>query len=150
MEGTTPIPPPIPGYAPLGDPDDPVQALIRFYRAFNRRDLSAMEQVWERSAEISLVSPIAGIVRGWPAARAGYARLFTGEDRIETEFFDYMIHELDDAFYAVGRERGTISIGGRSVEATGYATNVFRRGPDGSWKLVHHHVSMRDPQGPPK
>lgn len=143
MTNASSVPTPLPGAVPSGDPSDPIQALARFYRAFNDRDLAVMEQVWEHSAEVEVISPLVrGIARGWPTLHAGYARVFDGPDRIETEFYDYTIHAVGGLFYAVGRERGRMMLGGRTIPAEGRATNVFRRAPDGTWKLVHHHISL--------
>jgi ketosteroid isomerase-like protein len=146
MSETTPEQPAIPGQRPLGDPHEPVQALVRFYRAFNERDLRLMEESWDHSPDVVAMSPRVGMARGWSTLRAGYERMFHGEDRIETEFYDYTIHLAGDLFFALGRERGHMYSGGRALEVTGQATNIFRRGTDGSWKLIHHHVS---PNGPP-
>ncbi|MGI0071284.1 MAG: nuclear transport factor 2 family protein [Thermoplasmata archaeon] len=65
-----------------------MEALVRFYRAFNDRDLKLMEESWDHSPEVVAISPLGGVVRGWPAIRGGHERMFQGPDRIETEFFD--------------------------------------------------------------
>jgi ketosteroid isomerase-like protein len=140
--------PPIPGRGPLGDPREPVQALVRFYRAFNERDLGSMEAIWDHTPDIVAMSPLVGLVRGWPTLREGYERMFQGADRIETEFYDYSLHEAGEHFFALGRERGRMIAGGRTLEVTGQATNIFRRAGDGSWKLIHHHVSLSGPPVP--
>lgn len=141
-------PRPIPGEVPLGDPRDPVQALVRFYRAFNARDLRLMEQSWEHSEEISAISPLAGVARGWGSLWEGYQRILQSSDRLETEFYDYTMHSAGDLCYAVGRERGRL-ISSRGVQPlTGQATNILRRGKDGGWRMLHHHVSLAWPAPP--
>lgn len=137
---------PVPGREALTDLRDPIQALVQFYRAFNNRDLDLMEKTWEHSSEVAGIGPLADIVRGWPAILRGYGLLFRGPVRITTEFYDYTIHRSDNIFYAIGRERGQSTAGGKTTEIEGRATNIFRRGEDGAWKLVHHHISVESPQ----
>jgi ketosteroid isomerase-like protein len=138
----TPIPPPIPGRLKAKDPRDPVQALARFYRAFNDRDLERMDVVWEHSSEASVISPLVGLTRGWSAIRETYVRGFQAPMTITTEFYDYTTHSLGDLFCAIGRERGRATSPSGVQELEGHATNIFRRTKDGLWKLVHHHVSI--------
>lgn len=141
-------PRPIPGEAAPGDPRDPVEALVRFYRAFNERDLRRMEQSWEHSEEISAISPLAGVARGWGRVWEGYQRILQSSDRLETEFYEYTLHSAGDLCYAVGRERGQL-ISSRGVQPlTGQATNILRRGKDGAWRMLHHHVSLAWPAPP--
>jgi ketosteroid isomerase-like protein len=138
---------PLPGTIEATDPRDPVQVLGRFYRAFNDRNLALMETVWYHSAETSVVSPLVGLVRGWPAIRSAYEQGFRSAMHITTEFYDYTVHPFGDVFSAVGRARARSTTPSGSVEVVGQATNILRRSPDGSWKLVHHHVSVAGPQG---
>jgi SnoaL-like domain len=45
---------------------------------------------------------------------------------------------------AVGRERGTLQVGGQQLALAIRTTRVFRR-RGGVWRQVHHHGSMDDP-----
>jgi hypothetical protein len=56
---------PITGQAELGDVTEPLEALARFYRAFNNRDLAMMEDNWEHSDQPVIIGPLGGITRGW-------------------------------------------------------------------------------------
>lgn len=122
-----------------------VGALNTFYRAFNQRDLSAMEQSWWNDDAASMSNPLGGIARGWPAIRAVYARIFDGKARVQVAFHDYTLHEAGELFYAVGRERGTLVNGDTRLAVAIRTTRLFRR-IDGAWKQVHHHGSFEDPQ----
>jgi ketosteroid isomerase-like protein len=95
-----------------------------------------------------VISPLADVVRGWSEVRRAYVGLFSGRMTITTEFFDYTLHRSGEIFYAVGRERGQTAVGDRTLHQTARATNIFRRGKDGTWKLVHHHVSVAGPKLP--
>ena len=124
--------------------DHPLAALNAFYRAFNTRDLHAMEQNWWRSDAASMSNPLGGIARGWPAIREVYARIFGGKAQVRVAFHDYTLHEAGDMFYVVGRERGTLESGDTRLALAIRTTRLFRR-IDGAWKQVHHHGSFEDP-----
>lgn len=124
--------------------DHPLAALNAFYRAFNTRDLQAMEQNWWRSDAASMSNPLGGVARGWPAIRKVYARIFGGKAQVRVAFHDYTLHEAGDMFYVVGRERGTLESGDTRLALAIRTTRLFRR-IDGAWKQVHHHGSFEDP-----
>lgn len=123
----------------------PLAALNAFYRAFNQRDLSAMEHNWWNDPDASMSNPLGGIARGWPAIREIYTRIFEGKARVAVEFHDYTLHEAGDVFYAVGRERGTLVNGDTQLLLAIRTSRVFQR-IDGAWKQVHHHGSFDNPE----
>ncbi len=138
-------PSPITGREPIGDLREPIHALSQFYRAFNERDLAMMEEVWEHSREVSAIPPI-GVPRfGWRMLRANYEKGLQNARPLRTEFFDYVIQTSGDLFVAIGRERGQGPAESSVPALDARTTNIFRRGPDGRWKLLHHHVSFGDP-----
>jgi len=135
----------LPGSLESDDLRDPVQALAFFYRAFNDGDIEKMDRVWDHSPEAVVISPVVGITRGWPAIRAAYEHGFKSPSTLRTAFYDFTIQRFTDIFVAIGRERA------QSVSSTGtsnlaaQATNIFRKSGDGTWKLLHHHVSLAGP-----
>jgi ketosteroid isomerase-like protein len=138
------IPPPIPGDLEVHDLGDPIRALAMFYRAFNDRDLTSMERVWEHSPDVIVISPLVGITRGWPAMRAAYERGFAAPTKLTTEFYDYTVHRFGDIAYAIGRERGESTSEAGTVHLVAQATNIVHRA-DGTWRMIHHHVSVPGP-----
>ncbi len=142
MDDHTTLAPPIPGPGEISNLRDPVQALAQFYRAFNARDVDLMDRIWEHSPDIVVVSPLIGLLRGWPAIRSAYERAFREQGGPQTEFFDYTVQASGDLCLVVGRERGNATVGGKTVRLTGRATNVLRRAENGTWKMVHHHISL--------
>lgn len=123
----------------------PLAALNAFYRAFNQRDLPAMERNWWNDPDASMSNPLGGIARGWPAIREIYARIFNGKARVAVEFHDYTLHEVGDMFYVVGRERGSVANGDMQLLLAIRTSRLFRR-IDGAWKQVHHHDSFDNPE----
>lgn len=122
----------------------PYAALVGFYRAFNRRDLAAMGENWDRSPEIAMDNPLGGIRRGWDEVGAVYERLFHGPAQVYVEFYDYTLHEHGELFYAVGRERGRFVLGDEKIPLAIRTSRVYRR-IGGRWRQVHHHGSIDDP-----
>lgn len=126
------------------DPNRPLFALQQFYRAFNGRDILGMAQNWAQSSNIAMDNPLGGIKRGWLEIGDVYARLFNGPARVYVEFYDYTLHETQDLFYAVGRERGALDLGDERIDLHIRTSRIFHK-LDGRWRQVHHHGSIDDP-----
>jgi len=120
-------------------------ALVQFYRAFNTRDLSAMQDNWLNADEIAMDNPLGGIRRGWTEIRSVYESLFSGPAQVYVEFYDYTMHETPEMFYAVGRERGNFKRAGETLVLAIRTSRIFRRTEEG-WRQVHHHGSIDDPE----
>ncbi len=144
MSSLTPIQEPVTGREDLGDLSQPIQALAQFYRAINAGDLSLMEANWENSDEASMDNPLGGIKRGWPEIRQVYDRIFSGRANVRVEFHDYTLHTTGDVFWAVGRERGSLEMDGRTLELAIRTSRLYRRSA-GRWRQVHHHGSIESP-----
>ncbi len=144
MTSTQPIQKAISGEEDLGNLVRPEEALAQFYRAFNGRDLTLMQQNWDTSEEVAMDNPLGGIMRGWPEIRGLYERIFSGPTRVRVEFFDYTLHVFETVFFAVGRERGQLEAGNDVLELAIRTTRIFRF-TGGRWRQVHHHGSIDQP-----
>jgi ketosteroid isomerase-like protein len=122
----------------------PFEALVEFYHAFNTRNIALMEQNWDSGDEIAMDNPLGGIMLGWENVRALYQRIFEGKAKVYVEFYDYSLHETDQMFYAVGRERGFFETGGQKLELAIHTSRIFKK-VAGTWRQVHHHGSIEDP-----
>lgn len=136
---------PITGNETYKDKTSPYEALIEFYSAFNHCKMSQMENNWARTSEISMDNPLGGIMRGWDHIRSIYERIFNGRAKVYVEFYDYTIHELSNAFYAVGRERGYFETDAKKIKLAIRTSRIFQK-IDGEWKQVHHHGSIEEPE----
>ena len=135
----------ITGNEELRDLTEPLQALAQFYRALNGRDIALMEQNWDNTEQAAMDNPLGGIKRGWAEIKPVYERLFRVDGDYHFEFYDYTLHQFTDIFYAVGRERGHVSMRGAKLDMKIRTTRVFRF--DGTrWRQVHHHGSIEDPK----
>ena len=139
-----PIVTPITGKECLVGNHAPLYALTGFYSAFNTRDLGAMNRNWAQTDEVVMANPLGDVRRGWTAIREIYERIFQGPAKVYVEFYDYTLHESENLFYAVGRERGYLERNGRRIDLAIRTSRVFRQ-LDGRWQQVHHHGSIEDP-----
>jgi ketosteroid isomerase-like protein len=123
----------------------PLRALSDFYTAFNNADLELMSKNWARSDEAIMDNPVGGIKRGWEDIRSVYEKIFQGPAKVQVEFYDYTLHEVDGMFYVVGRERGQLRSDRTHIDLAIRTSRIFRL-IAGQWRQVHHHGSMDDPR----
>jgi ketosteroid isomerase-like protein len=135
---------PITGFEDKDNLAAPVRALSEFYKALNNRDLDGIERNWLESEQSVMDNPLGGIRRGWEEIRSAYKQLVNGPAKVRVEFYDYSLHQADDVFFAVGRERGEFRIGDRAIGLAIRTTRIYRL-IDGRWLQVHHHGSIEDP-----
>lgn len=141
----TPVQEPITGNEDQGDLASPYQALVQFYCAFNHGGLAMMESNWANTDEIVMDNPLGGIKRGWGEIYGVYERIFSGPAKVYVEYHDYTIHQTQEMFYAVGRERGYFRQSGKELNLAIRTSRIFRK-CDGRWRQVHHHGSIDDPR----
>lgn len=116
------------------------QANASFYRAFEKKDLEAMDQVWSHGIGSLCIHPGRSALKGWEEIRRSWATIFKHTQYIEIDL-DVVSTEIQgDLAYVVGVERLMQVSRGRRMEAKSMATNIFERMGD-RWYLVHHHGS---------
>ena len=121
------------------------EALVEFYKAFNQRDFELMQKNWLNSEEIAMDNPLGGIKRGWEEIKGIYSRIFTGHATVYVEFYDYTILSMEGGFVAVGRERGSVEIKGKTLELAIRTSRVYTL-VKGAYKQIHHHGSIEFPE----
>lgn len=122
----------------------PEQAIHRFYKAFNEKDMAAMARIWSNTEDVTAQNPAGGTRRGWSDLQWVYEKVLGSPAGITAEFYDYTIHVAGEVFWSVGRERIFMNQNGEAVVITVRITRIFRR-VDGVWRLVHLHGSFEDP-----
>ena len=132
------------GTGPMSGQADPLSALTMFYRAFNSADMDIMQKSWLNSAETSMSNPLGGLRRGWNEISMVYESIFNGPADVHVEFYDFTIHESDNMFCAVGRERGSITVDNKTIDLA-IRTSRFYVLRDGLWLQLHHHGSIDKP-----
>jgi ketosteroid isomerase-like protein len=137
---------PVTGREYSGEQQEPMQALAQFYHALNQRDIELMRENWINSDAAAMDNPLGGIKRGWHEISKTYEALFRSPGAYWFEFCDYTLHQSDDLFYVVGRERGELVVNGQPRKLAIRTTRIFQRDTEGKWRQTHHHGSIDEPQ----
>ena len=112
----------------------------RFYDAFNRLSLEAMDAVWENSERALCVHPGWTPLVGWDGIRQSWARIFDNANLMQFNIRNLNV-VVQGEFGCVTCVEGITSVvQGRAANFSTYATNIFARHPDG-WRLIAHHAS---------
>ena len=117
----------------------------RFYRALAQADLAGMDEVWAHSPKTECVHPGWDRLRGWPAIRESWRRIFQGQGPQPVDISDILVHRRGDMAWVTCYENIARESGLGSVQISQMlATNVYER-IDGRWRLVIHHTSPSPP-----
>lgn len=140
-------PPPDPGSGASAAVEAEVRAAnADFYAAFERRDLDAMAEVWERSERATVTHPGWPTLRGWARVAGSWDAIFRNTPYIQFVLTDETVWVAGDVAWvtvdehilqsATGGGEGGDELAGGHVTAC----NLFVR-TDGSWRMVVHHGS---------
>jgi ketosteroid isomerase-like protein len=111
-----------------------------FYRAFEKKDLEAMESVWSKGMGCLCIHPGRDALKGWTDIRESWERIFQNTRYLEIDTDILTLEVSGDLAYLVLVEQ-VLQIGsGRRLEAQSMATNGFER-MAGRWYMTHHHGS---------
>ncbi|MEO0456367.1 MAG: nuclear transport factor 2 family protein [Cyanobacteria bacterium P01_A01_bin.114] len=121
------------------------QAAVReanqtFYRAFEKKDIEAMEAVCSKGIGSLCIHPGRQAIKGWDAIRTSWLQIFKATRYLEIDLDVMSVEVSGDLAYVVLVEHIMQVSGNRRVEAKSMATNTFER-MGGQWYLVHHHGS---------
>lgn len=140
----TPIQTPITGKEIYKTMNQTYDALVEFYRAFNEGNFALMQKNWLHSVDASMSNPLGGIKRGWQDIETVYQSIFNGPADVYVEYYDYAIFTGDGFFQAVGRERGTLKLNGKTINLRIRTSRTFVMS-EGRYKQLHHHGSIEHP-----
>jgi len=125
-------------------PQPPIQAVLHindaFYRAFEKKSMESMEEVWSQGVGCLCIHPGRRALKGWPAIRDSWAQIFAHTDYIEINTDVITTEIYGDVAWVVLVENVLQISGRRRVEAQSMATNGFER-MGSRWYLIHHHGS---------
>jgi ketosteroid isomerase-like protein len=111
-----------------------------FYRAFEKKDLDAMNAVWSKGAGSICIHPGREALRGWERISDSWQKIFRNTNYIEIDTQIITIEINGDLAYVVLIETVLQVVGRRQLQARSMSTNVFERMAK-QWYLVHHHGS---------
>jgi ketosteroid isomerase-like protein len=111
-----------------------------FYRAFEKKDISAMSVVWSQGTGSLCIHPGRNVLKGWKAIHDSWEQIFNNTNYIEIETEIIATEVRNNIAYVVLGENLLQVVRGRRVQAQSMATNIFER-MGSSWYLVNHHGS---------
>jgi ketosteroid isomerase-like protein len=111
-----------------------------FYRAFEKKDLEAMEAVWSKGMGCLCIHPGRDALKGWTDIRDSWERIFQNTRYLEIDTDVLTLEVSGDLAYVVLVEHVLQISSGQRLEAQSMATNGFER-MAGRWYMTHHHGS---------
>lgn len=118
------------GWTAVTDPVEPVlEANEAFYRAFNQKDIQAMERVWSALAGVTCIHPGWNVLRGRDAVMASWASILANPNQPRIVAGGAEVLQTGRVAIVTCREL----VAGSPLAAT----NVFAL-DGGSWRLLHH------------
>lgn len=108
-----------------------------FYDAHERRDLAAMQAIWEHSSRVVCTHPGWPILRTWPVIEESWRRILDGPGRNQFILTNVAVAIHGDLAW-VTLDENLVDAGGTGTVA---ATNLFARTAADGWRLVVHHGS---------
>ena len=111
-----------------------------FYRAFEKKDITLMNQTWWQGEGSICIHPGGNVIKGWDNIRSSWEKIFQNTDYLEINT-EVVTTEVDYAVaYVVVIENVMQVRKGRKLQAESLATNTFRKMAQ-KWYLIHHHGS---------
>lgn len=111
-----------------------------FYRAFEKKDLEAMEKVWSQGTASLCIHPGRAYLKGWENIRTTWQQIFANTDYLEVNAELISTDVSGDLAYIVVLENILQISQNRRLEAQSMGTNIFERLGQ-RWYLIHHHGS---------
>jgi ketosteroid isomerase-like protein len=112
--------------------DDVLAANDAFYAAFNRKDMSAMDEVWARTVEVGCIHPGWNVLRGREAVMTSWQGILANPAQPKIMTGGASVTMIGDLALVFCREL----VAGTPLAAS----NLFVL-EDGAWKMAHHHSS---------
>jgi ketosteroid isomerase-like protein len=111
-----------------------------FYRAFEKKDIDAMSEIWSQGTGSLCVHPGWSILRGWKQVSNSWVNIFKNTPYIEIDTDIISTEIRGNIAYVALVENVMQVIKGSRIKAESLATNVFEL-LGGKWYLAHHHAS---------
>ena len=113
----------------MTDDEQLLAANEAFYRAFNQRDIGAMDVIWSHSSPVTCIHPGWNLLTGRIEVLMSWEAILSNPDNSRLIAGGATAHIHGDCSYVICRELS----GGSAL----LATNVFVR-EDGRWRMTHH------------
>ena len=126
----------------MTDPEQVVEANLKFYFALESQDIDLMDEVWATDASAICVHPGWTRLAGWENIRASWEQMFRNTNtHMRIDVSEVSVEVQGSTAWVSCLESITRTSGDRIQRAQAYATNVFVF-EDDRWLLVLHHASI--------
>ena len=126
----------------MTDPEQVVEANLKFYFALESQDIDLMDEVWATDASAICVHPGWTRLAGWENIRASWEQMFRNTNsHMRIDVSEVSVEVQGSTAWVSCLESITRVSGDRIQRAQAYATNVFVF-EDDRWLLVLHHASI--------
>ena len=126
----------------MTDPEQVVEANLKFYFALESQDIDLMDEVWATDASAICVHPAQTRLAGWENIRASWEQMFRGTNTsMRIDVSEVSVEVQGSTAWVSCLESITTANGDQINRAHAYATNVFVF-EDDRWLLVLHHASI--------
>lgn len=125
----------------MTDPEQVVEANLKFYFALESLDVNLMDEVWMTDSSAVCVHPGWHRIVGWENIRNSWEQIFHNTSFMRIDVSGVTVEVQGHVAWVSCMENITTSVGDQTRRAQAYATNVFVY-EEGQWLLVLHHASM--------
>jgi ketosteroid isomerase-like protein len=112
-----------------------------FYRSFEVGDLELMGQLWANTPYVRCIHPGREPLYGWEEVVGSWGQIFAGMETLRFTLGDVSVRVGGDLAWVELSELLEALHEGKPAHSQVLATNLFERGADGRWRLIHHHAS---------
>ena len=125
----------------MTDPEQVVEANLKFYFALESLDVDLMDEVWATDATAICVHPGSARLAGWENIRASWERIFRNTTYMRIDVSEVSVEVQGTIAWVTCLENMTMANNETMSRAQAYATNIFIF-EDDRWLLVLHHSSI--------
>ena len=125
----------------MTDPEQVVEANLKFYFALESLDIDLMDEVWATDASAICIHPNWTRLAGWENIRNSWEQIFRNTSFMRVDVSEVSVEVQGQTAWVTCLENITTANGDQMRRAQAYATNIFVF-EDDRWLLVLHHASL--------
>jgi uncharacterized protein (TIGR02246 family) len=125
----------------MTDPEQVVEANLKFYFALESLDIDLMDEVWATDASAICIHPNWTRLAGWENIRNSWEQIFRNSTFMRVDVSEVSVEVQGQTAWVTCLENITTADGDQLRRAQAYATNIFVF-EDERWLLVLHHASL--------
>ena len=126
----------------MTDPEQVVEANLKFYFALESLDIDLMDEVWATDASAICIHPNWTRLAGWENIRNSWEQIFRNTTFMRIDVSEVSVEVQGQTAWVTCLESITTANGDQMRRAQAYATNIFVY-EDDRWLLVLHHASLQ-------